>query len=170
MSREREEIENYFQSLLEESFMILNRGDKVTGTVCAITATEIQVELGCKYPGYIFLSGLGDAPDVRIGEEINAYVVQVNDRDCMVELSMRPSTNTKNISNRDIRKICDVVREEVLTEVRDNLSQMKPELISSIVDMVVRKVDNHYSSQIEKLEKRISEMERIIGRIGVTTK
>lgn len=159
MSRE---VEESFESLLEKSFDDLRPGDKVTGIVVSIKATEIQVECGHKYPGYILLSGLSDAPDVRIGDEIDTYVVQVNDRDCMVELSMEHSRAQKNISDWDIRKICDVVREEVLTEVRDNLSQMKPELISLMVDMVVRKVDNNYSSQIEELEMRISELELLL--------
>lgn len=168
MSLETEEMGKSFQELLEESLRILRPGDKVTGTVAAITATEIMVEIGCRYPASIFLPGLGDVPAVRVGEEIDAYVVRVSDHDCIVELSFnwppqQRQRATKNITNRDTREICDIVREQVLTEVQNNLSQMKPDIVSSIVEEVVRKMDGRYASQIERLEKRISELEQHIS-------
>ena len=46
MSDEIMEIEKSFAELLEESIKTLNNGDKVTGTVVAVTPTEVQVELG----------------------------------------------------------------------------------------------------------------------------
>ena len=95
MSEEIMEIEKSFAELLEESIKTLNTGDKVTGTVVAITPTEIQVELGIKYPGYIPVDEFSDDPSVRIeeqikvGDEIETYVMLVSDRDCMVKLSKK---------------------------------------------------------------------------------
>ena len=95
MSEEIMEIEKSFAELLEESIKTLNTGDKVTGTVVAITPTEIQVELGIKYPGYIPLSELSDDPNVKpedlvkVGDEIESYVMLVSDRDCLVKLSKK---------------------------------------------------------------------------------
>ena len=83
MSDEIMEIEQSFAEMLEESFKILNNGDKVTGTVVAITPTEVQVELGIKYPGYIALTELSDDPTakvediVKVGDEIESIVMQV---------------------------------------------------------------------------------------------
>lgn len=102
MSEEIMEIEQSFAEMLEESFKTLNSGEKVTGTVVAVTPTEVQVELGIKYPGYIPLSELSDDPDVKVediakvGEEIEAYVLQVSDRDCMVRLSKKRLDVQKN--------------------------------------------------------------------------
>ena len=102
MSDEIMEIEQSFAEMLEESFKTLNNGDKVTGTVVAITPTEVQVELGIKYPGYIPLSDLSDDPNakaedlVKVGDEIEAQVVQVSDRDCMVKLSKKRLDAAKN--------------------------------------------------------------------------
>ena len=102
MSDEIVEIEQSFAEMLEESFKTLNNGDKVTGTVVAITPTEVQVELGIKYPGYIPLSELSDDPNakvedlVKVGDEVEAQVVQVSDRDCMVKLSKKRLDAAKN--------------------------------------------------------------------------
>ena len=102
MSDEIMEIEQSFAEMLEESFKTLNNGDKVTGTVVAVTPTEVQVELGIKYPGYIPLSELSDDPNakaedvVKVGDEIEAQVVQVSDRDCMVKLSKKRLDAAKN--------------------------------------------------------------------------
>ena len=91
MSEEIMEIEQSFAEMLEESFKTLNTGDKVTGTVVAITPTEVQVELGIKYPGYIAIDELSDDPTVKVediakvGEEIECYVMLVSDRDCLVK-------------------------------------------------------------------------------------
>ncbi len=95
MSEEILEMDKSFQEMLEESFKILNTGDRVTGTVAAITPTEVQVELGVKYPGTIPLSELSDDPDVKVedlakvGDKIESIVMQVSDRDCLVKLSKR---------------------------------------------------------------------------------
>ena len=102
MSEEIMEIEQSFAEMLEESFKTLNTGDKVTGTVVAITPTEVQVELGIKYPGYIAIDELSDEPGVKaedickVGEEIECYVMLVSDRDCLVKLSKKRLDAAKN--------------------------------------------------------------------------
>ena len=102
MSEEIMEIEQSFAEMLEESFKTLNTGDKVTGTVVAITPTEVQVELGIKYPGYIAIDELSDDPGVKVedickvGEEIECYVMLVSDRDCLVKLSKKRLDAAKN--------------------------------------------------------------------------
>jgi len=115
MSDEIMEIEQSFEEMLEESFKILNTGDRVTGTVAAITPTEVQVELGVKYPGTIPLSELSDDPDAKVeelakvGEEIEAIVMLVSDRDCVVKLSKKRLDADKNwetvenaVENKDV--------------------------------------------------------------------
>ena len=115
MSDEIMEIEQSFAEMLEESFKILNTGDRVTGTVAAITPTEVQVELGVKYPGTIPLSELSDDPDVKVediakvGQEIEAIVMLVSDRDCVVKLSKKRLDADKNwetvenaVENKDV--------------------------------------------------------------------
>jgi len=122
MSDETMEIEKSFAELLEESIKTLNTGDKVTGTVVAITPTEIQVELGIKYPGYIPLSELSDDPTVKpedvvkVGDEIETYVMLVSDRDCMVKLSKKRLDMVKGWEEIEAAKDNETVMEGVVTE------------------------------------------------------
>ncbi len=51
-----------FAKAFEESFITLNTGDVVKGVVVAITPTEIQINLGAKYDGYIQLSEFTTIP------------------------------------------------------------------------------------------------------------
>ncbi|MGO5022669.1 bifunctional 4-hydroxy-3-methylbut-2-enyl diphosphate reductase/30S ribosomal protein S1 [Lawsonibacter sp. LCP25S3_G6] len=122
MSDEIMEIEKSFAELLEESIKTLNNGDKVTGTVVAITPTEVQVELGIKYPGYIALSELTDDPNakvedlVKVGDEIESIVMQVSDRDCLVKLSKRRLDINKGWEEIEAARENESVVEGVVTE------------------------------------------------------
>ncbi len=84
-----------FEEMLEKSFKTLNTGDKVTGVVTAIGATEIHVDLGCKQAGYIPISELSADPDakvediVHVGDEIETYIVRVNDVEGYATLSKK---------------------------------------------------------------------------------
>ena len=122
MSDEIMEIEKSFAELLEESIKTLNTGDKVTGTVVDITPTEIQVELGIKYPGYIPLSELSDDPTVKpedvvkVGDEIETYVMLVSDRDCLVKLSKKRLDMVKGWEEIEAAKDNETVMEGFVTE------------------------------------------------------
>ena len=122
MSEEILEMDKSFQEMLEESFKILNNGDKVTGTVVAITPTEVQVELGIKYPGYIALTELSDDPTVKVedivkvGDEIESQVIQVSDRDCMVKLSKRRLDINKGWEEIEAARENETVVEGFVTE------------------------------------------------------
>jgi len=87
--------EENFAELLEQSIKTLNNGDKVTGIVTAIGATEIQVDLGTKHAGYIPVDQLSADPTVKpedvvkVGDEIEVSVVRVNDVEGTVQLSKK---------------------------------------------------------------------------------
>ena len=89
------ETSESFEELLEKSFKTLNTGDKVTGIVTAIGTTEIQVDVGCKQAGYIPVSELSSDPDVKpedvvkVGDEIETYIIRVNDVEGYAMLSKK---------------------------------------------------------------------------------
>ena len=90
-----EAMEESFEELLEKSFKTLNTGDKVTGIVTAIGPTEVQVDLGTKQAGYIDIEELSADPDVKpedivkVGDEIELFVIRVNDVDGYAKLSKK---------------------------------------------------------------------------------
>ena len=102
MSEENFEIEESFAEMLEKSIKTLNTGDKVTGVVTGITPTEIYVDLGTKHAGYIPVSELTDDPTVKVedlvkvGEEIETYVMRVNDQEGVVTLSKKRLDTVKS--------------------------------------------------------------------------
>ena len=90
-----EGMDESFEELLNQSFKTLNTGEKVTGIVTAITPTEVQVDVGAKQADYIKLSELTDDPTakaediVHVGDEIETYIVRVNDVEGYAELSKK---------------------------------------------------------------------------------
>ena len=87
--------EENFEQLLEQSIKTLNTGDKVTGIVTGIGNTEIQVDLGTKHAGYIPYDEVSADPTVKpedilhVGDEIEVFVVRVNDQEGTVQLSKK---------------------------------------------------------------------------------
>ena len=87
--------EENFEALLEQSIKTLNTGDKVTGIVTGIGNTEVQVDLGTKHAGYIPYDEVSADPSVkpedilRLGDEIEVFVVRVNDQEGTVQLSKK---------------------------------------------------------------------------------
>ena len=90
-----EAVEESFEELLEKSFKTLNTGEKVTGIVTAIGPTEVQVDLGCKQAGYISIDELSADPSVKpedvvkVGDEIETYIIRVNDVEGYAMLSKK---------------------------------------------------------------------------------
>ena len=87
--------EENFAELLEQSIKTLNTGDKVLGIVTGIGGTEVQVDLGTKHAGYIPYDEVSTDPAVKpedilhVGDEIEVFVVRVNDQEGTVQLSKK---------------------------------------------------------------------------------
>ena len=115
------EKELSFDEMLEETLKTIYNGDKVTGTVVAITGTEISVDLGAKYSGFIPTTEFTDdgvkvEDVVKVGDEIEAIVVRVNDVEGTAMLSKKRLDAVKVWT--DIEEACDneAVMEGVVTE------------------------------------------------------
>ena len=87
--------EESFAELLEQSIKTLNTGDKVTGIVTGIGTTEVQIDLGTKHAGYIPYDEVSADPSVKpedilnVGDEIEVFVVRVNDQEGTCQLSKK---------------------------------------------------------------------------------
>ena len=90
-----EEKELNFEEALENTLKPLNTGDIVKGTIIKITPKEASVDLGTKHDGVIpqdqvSLDPLAKIEDVlSVGQEVEAFVVRVNDKDGYVTLSLK---------------------------------------------------------------------------------
>ena len=84
-----------FAQLLEESFKSLNTGDTVTGIVTSVSATEVQLDLGCKVTGVLTLANVTDDPQAKltdlfkVGDTVEAVAVRVNDVEGIATLSKK---------------------------------------------------------------------------------
>lgn len=122
MSDEIMEIEESFADLLEKSIKTLNTGEKVTGVVTEITPTEIYVDLGTKHAGYIPVSELTDDPTVKVedivkvGAEIETYVMRVNDAEGVVTLSKKRLDTVKSWDDVETAREEGTIVEGVVTE------------------------------------------------------
>ena len=114
--------EESFEELLNQSFKTLNTGEKVTGIVTAITPTEVQVDVGAKQSAYIKMSELTDDPTakpediVKIGDEIETYIVRVNDVEGYAELSKKRLDAVKVWENIETAVEEKTVMEGTVTE------------------------------------------------------
>jgi len=92
-----------FAEALEETLKPLNTGDIVKGVVIGITPTEVQVDIDGKYDGVIPMDELTNEPIsdaskiVKIGDEVDVFVVHVSDRDGVVTLSKKKIDADKGV-------------------------------------------------------------------------
>ena len=121
MNAEAVQEEN-FAELLEQSIKTLNTGDKVTGIVTGIGTTEVQIDLGTKHAGYIPYDEVSADPNVKpedilkVGDEIEVFVVRVNDQEGTCQLSKKKLDGMKVWD--DLAKWCEekTVVDAVITE------------------------------------------------------
>ena len=107
-------MENFesFEALMEESLKTLNTGDIVKGTVIEVRPNEVIVDLGAKQDGFIPATEISDDPNAttdeicKVGDEIEVFVVRVNDADGNIMLSKRKLDTVKTWEN--VKKAAEV--------------------------------------------------------------
>ena len=111
-----------FEEMLEKSIKTLHTGEKVTGVVTSITATEVSVDLGTKQSGYIPITEFTDESNsniediVHVGDTIETFVMRVNDVEGMVMLSKKRLDAVKNWDVIEAAKENRTVMEGVVSE------------------------------------------------------
>ena len=84
-----------FKEAFEESIVTLKSGEFVKGKIIGYSDTEVYVDLGYKSDGIIPMEEFSSDPyfapskDLAVGEEVEAYVVRVNDGEGSVQLSKK---------------------------------------------------------------------------------
>lgn len=90
-----QETEVSFKEAFEESLVTLQTGQIVKGRIVGYNNAEVYVDMGFKSDGIISLDEFTNDPDfnpdesIKIGEEIEVFVVRVNDGEGTVQLSKK---------------------------------------------------------------------------------
>ncbi len=92
-----------FEELLEKSFKTLNIGERVKGTILAVTPAEIKVDLGTKHTGILPIDELSadgndniDMNSFQVGDPIEAVCTKFSDLEGTVILSKKRLDESKN--------------------------------------------------------------------------
>jgi len=86
-----------FASMFESTLKIIRVGHRISGIVTSINGNEIQVDLGAKQSGYIPVAEFSEDSSemVKIGDEIDAFVMKVSDAEGTVLLSKKKLDSVK---------------------------------------------------------------------------
>lgn len=129
------EIENMsFEEMLNESFKTLHNGNVVKGSVIRVTDNEVFVNLGYKADGVIEKSEFSNDPsvnlknEVSVGDEIEVFVIKVNDGDGNVVLSKKRLEMNKGFDE--------------LEEAFNNKSVLKGKIVDVIKGGLVANINN----------------------------
>ena len=175
MSEENVKVEEMsFEQMLEESLVTLHTGDVVKGTVIQVVGEEVSVNLGFKSDGVIprgeFFRDTTVVPSqvVKAGDEIEVFVVRVNDGDGNVLLSRKRIEEQKGME--DIEKAFNektVVTGTVTDVVKGGLIA----IVNGVrVFIPSSQVSNRFIEDLsvfkgQELEFNIIEMDRVKRRI-----
>ncbi len=89
------EEEMTFEQMLENSLKVISNGDRVKGIVVGVNASEVKIDLGTKYSGFITKDNFSaDASvdlmtAVAVGDEVECIALRVNDIEGTVALSKK---------------------------------------------------------------------------------
>ncbi len=154
-------MENFesFESLMEESLKTLNTGDVVKGTVIEVRPNEVIVDLGAKQDGFIPAGEISDDPNVstadvvKPGDEIEVFVVRVNDADGNIMLSKRKLDAAKTWENMKKAHEEGTVLEGKVTETVNKGM------------IVVYKGYKVFIPESQASERRTSDLSALVGKV-----
>lgn len=95
-----------FAAALEASLQVARVGQRVNGTVGVVGTNEVQVELGGKHTGFIPASEFSEEElaVLKAGDEVEAFVMKVNDVEGTVLLSKKKLDSIKGFEKLEAAK------------------------------------------------------------------
>jgi len=93
-SYNKDEKEKY-DKVYENTFIQLNDGELIKGTVVGLTKTDVVLNIGFKSDGLISLNEFRDLQNLSIGDSVEVMIVEKEDRDGHLNLSRRQARITR---------------------------------------------------------------------------
>jgi small subunit ribosomal protein S1 len=84
-----------YHKVYENTFVQLNDGELIKGTVVGLTKTDVVLNIGFKSDGLISLNEFRDLPELAVGDEVEVMIVEKEDRDGHLNLSRRQARITR---------------------------------------------------------------------------
>jgi small subunit ribosomal protein S1 len=90
----KEEKEKYHH-VYDNTFVQLDDGQMMKGTVVGLTKTDVVLNIGFKSDGLISLNEFRDLPNLSVGDEVEVMIVEKEDREGHLNLSRRQARITR---------------------------------------------------------------------------
>ncbi|MGZ4019529.1 MAG: 30S ribosomal protein S1, partial [Flavisolibacter sp.] len=117
----QEEKEKY-DKVYERTFVQLNDGELIKGTVVGITKTDVVLNIGFKSDGLVSLNEFRDMPNLKVGDEVEVMVVEKEDRDGNLNLSRKQARITRAWERIvEIHKTGEIVTGTVTSKTKGGL-------------------------------------------------
>jgi small subunit ribosomal protein S1 len=84
-----------YDSVYDNTFVQINDGELIKGTVVGLTKTDVVLNIGFKSDGLVSLNEFRDLQNLKIGDEVEVMVVDKEDRDGHLNLSRRQARITR---------------------------------------------------------------------------
>ena len=120
-SYSKEEKEKY-DKVYDDTFIQLNDGELVNGTVVGLTNTDVVLNIGFKSDGLISLNEFRDLPSLKVGDEVEVMIVEKEDRDGHLNLSRKQARTTRAWEKIvEVNKTGEVVTGQVTSKTKGGL-------------------------------------------------
>jgi small subunit ribosomal protein S1 len=93
-SYNKDEKEKY-DKVYENTFVQINDGELIKGTVVGLTKTDVVLNIGFKSDGLVSLNEFRDLQNLSVGDEVEVMVVEKEDRDGHLNLSRKQARVTR---------------------------------------------------------------------------
>ncbi|HVK98014.1 MAG TPA: 30S ribosomal protein S1, partial [Flavisolibacter sp.] len=117
-----QEEKDKYDKVYERTFVQLNDGEMIKGTVVGITKTDVVLNIGFKSDGLVSLNEFRDIPNLKVGDEVEVMVVEKEDRDGNLNLSRKQARITRAWERIvEIHKTGEIVTGTVTSKTKGGL-------------------------------------------------
>lgn len=164
---------------IENTLVTIKKGDIVKGNILYVTENEIMVNINYKSDGIITKEELSDDPDInpkdlfREGDDVDVYVVRLDDGDGNVVLSIKRIESIKGWEElEEIYENNEKIECKVLTDVKGGLSVLvnKVKGFMPASQISVDYVDNLSEYKNKVLTAKIIDFDKKRKRIILSSK